>query len=209
VANGLRATLSGLPPVRAGGVLNLGIAHGWGGVLFALLRWRETTGWLEANPLITTRLGELAAEAKTVGTGLSWPWLSESPGTDPAMPGWCNGSAGLVHLWTLAERTLRGEKYGELAALAAMNAWEEPRNVGDLCCGAAGRAYAMLDLYRHTGDGIWLDRARSRGEDAARVINRWSLRRDSLYKGEVRAALLLADLQRPELSCMPLFDRER
>jgi hypothetical protein len=208
VANNLCATLLGLPPVGKGDVLNLGVAHGWGGVLFALLRWQETTGWSKANPLITTRLGELAEEAKTAGTGLCWPWLSESPGTDAAMPGWCNGSAGLVHLWTLAERTLHRENYGKLASLAAMNAWEEPRNIGDLCCGAAGRAYAMLDLYRHTGDGVWLDRARSLGEDAARVISRWSLRRDSLYKGEVGVALLLADLQRPELSCMPLFDRE-
>jgi serine/threonine-protein kinase len=66
----------------------------------------------------------------------------------------------------------------------------------------------MLNLYRHTGDGAWLDRARALAEDAARTIGRWSLRRDSLYKGEIGVALLLADLERPELSCMPLFDRE-
>jgi serine/threonine-protein kinase len=66
----------------------------------------------------------------------------------------------------------------------------------------------MLDLYRHTGDGVWHDRARALGNDAARGIAEWSLRRDSLYKGEIGVALLLADLEIPELSCMPLFDRE-
>lgn len=39
-------------------------------------------------------------------------------------------------------------------------------------------------------------------------IERWSLRRDSLYKGEAGVALLLADPEQPELSCMPLFDAE-
>ncbi len=32
--------------------------------------------------------------------------------------------------------------------------------------------------------------------------------KDSLYKGEVGVALLAADLDEPELSRMPLFDKE-
>jgi serine/threonine-protein kinase len=207
-AGEIRAMLAGMPPVGDGSTLNLGIAHGWGGMLFALLRWREIAGRRGPDPLIATRLGELEARGDPVGNGLRWPWLGESPGANSYMPGWCNGSAGLVHLWSLAERILGESRYGDLARRAAVNAWEEPRNVGDLCCGTAGRAYAMLDLYRHTGDGVWCDRARALADDAARSIGSWSLRRDSLYKGEIGVAVLLADLEWPELSCMPLFDRE-
>jgi serine/threonine-protein kinase len=124
------------------------------------------------------------------------------------MPGWCNGSGGLVHLWALAQRSFNDAGFEELARRAAANAWLEPRSFGDLCCGAAGRAYAMLNLYRHTGEAMWLDRARTLAEDGAKAIAEWSLRRDSLYKGEVGVALLSADLERPERSAMPLFDAE-
>ena len=75
-------------------------------------------------------------------------------------------------------------------------------------CGAAGRAYAMLDLYRHTGDGLWVDRARGLADRAATLIREWSMHRDSLYKGEIGVALLAADLDEPARSCMPLFDKE-
>jgi hypothetical protein len=208
VARDLRTALTGMPPVGEGSALNLGIAHGWGGILFALLRWQEATGEPTADPLVPARLAELAGHAEPVGQGLRWPWVDNSAGTSATMPGWCNGSAGLVHLWSLAHRTLGHPDYADLATRAAMDAWEEPRGSADLCCGTAGRAYAMLDLYRHTGDGVWHDRARALGNDAARGIAEWSLRRDSLYKGEIGVALLLADLETPELSCMPLFDRE-
>ena len=77
-----------------------------------------------------------------------------------------------------------------------------------MCCGAAGRAYAMLDLYRHTGDGLWVDRARGLADRAATLIREWSMHRDSLYKGEIGVALLAAELDEPERSCMPLFDKE-
>ena len=196
------------PPIGEGKGLNLGVAHGWGGVLFALLRWHEVgrRGSLESG--IDTHLGDLAAQAEAAGEGLRWRWITGRPGPKEFMAGWCNGSGGLAHLWTLAERLYGSDDYGELARRAALNAYEEPPAIGDLCCGAAGRAYAMLDLYRHTGDGLWVDRARGLADRAATLIREWSLRRDSLYKGEIGVALLAADLDEPERSCMPLFDKE-
>jgi eukaryotic-like serine/threonine-protein kinase len=208
VADELCQALQDLPPVGAGGPLNLGIAHGWGGVLFALLRWREVGSGAGGDAMILGRLAELAALAKPAGNGVRWAWLAGPQAADGAMPGWCNGTAGLAHLWTLAGRLFDRVDYGALATRAAWNAWEEPREFGDLCCGLAGRSYAMLDRYRHTGEAAWLARARSLADDAVQSIGRWSLRRDSLYKGEIGVALLLADLERPELSCMPMFDRE-
>jgi eukaryotic-like serine/threonine-protein kinase len=208
VADGLRGSMAALPVIGAAQPLNLGIAHGWGGVLFALLRWREACDRNGPDDMIETRLRQLASLAEPSGEGLRWKWLTGQAGADGFMPGWCNGSAGLVHLWNLAHRQFRREDYGMLARGAAWNAWQEPRSFGDLCCGAAGRAYAMLNLYRETGEGPWLERARDLARDAAAGIANWSLRRDSLYKGEIGVALLIADLDRPELSCMPLFDKE-
>jgi eukaryotic-like serine/threonine-protein kinase len=204
----LRHQLAELPPVGDAGALNLGIAHGWGGVLFALLRWREVCRRSGADEVIEKYLHALATEAESAGDGLRWRWMTGRPGVKEFMPGWCNGTAGLAHLWTLAERLFGDEDYGALARSAALNAYEEPSSLGDLCCGAAGRSYAMLNLYRQTGDGLWLRRAHDLANKAVPLIEQWSLQRDSLYKGEIGVALLVADLERPELSCMPLFDME-
>lgn len=204
----LRETLVALPPVGAGETLNFGVAHGWAGVLFALMRWREICRRGGPDPALESYLRGLAAHAEEAGEGLRWRWMSAPNDPPQYMAGWCNGSAGLVHLWTLAEGAFGDKDYGELARRAALNAYSEPTPVGDLCCGAAGRSYAMLKLYRHTGEGIWLQRAHELAHRAVRSVQRWSVRRDSLYKGEFGVALLVSDLERPELSCMPLFDSE-
>ncbi len=208
LAKEIRGALAASPPIGAREGLNLGVAHGWGGVLFALLRWQEVGMRGGPDFAIESYLRELAAEGEAAGEGLRWRWIKSRAGAKEFMAGWCNDSGGLTHLWTLAERVYGREEYGELARRAALNAYEEPPATGDLCCGAAGRSYAMLDMYRHTGDGVWVDRARGLADRAATLIREWSLHRDSLYKGEVGVALLAADLDQPELSCMPLFNKE-
>ena len=73
------------------------------------------------------------------------------------MSGWCNGSAGFVFLWTLAHKMLGKAEYGVLAEQAGLDAWESDGQIGNLCCGYGGQAYALLNLYKHTGDQRWLD----------------------------------------------------
>jgi hypothetical protein len=51
-------------------------------------------------------------------------------------------------------------------------------------------------------------RAHRLADQAATGIQITPLRRDSLYKGEVGVALLMADLQMPEQARMPLFEAE-
>jgi serine/threonine-protein kinase len=129
------------------------------------------------------------------------------------MLGWCNGSAGFVFLWTLAGHVLDSAEYLTLAELAAWDAWEANGQSPTLCCGAAGQAYAFLNLYKQTGDTMWLARARAVGAKAASAMVHangealpWKLR--SLYRGEVGIAVLAADLDRPDESAMPLFENE-
>jgi serine/threonine protein kinase len=185
---------------------SLGIAHGWAGILYALLRWSESSGAPLPSKL-GERLEELAALARPVGRGLRWP---SAVGADFSGGGlqasWCNGAAGFVHLWTAAHRLLGEQQYARMATGAAWTAFEAPHTTGDLCCGLAGRSYALLNLYKHGGDRVWLHRARDLSECAAVRTRANSLRRDSLYQGRVGVGLLAADLECPQQSCMPLFE---
>jgi eukaryotic-like serine/threonine-protein kinase len=185
----------------------LGAAHGWAGYLFALLRWSEASRGKPPAGL-EQRLGQLGALGQPAGRGLRWPHETGAPAPEsPLGASWCNGAAGYVALWTLAQRQLGGETYGNWARMAAWTAYEGTHaTVGDLCCGFAGRAYALLNFYRHTAETAWLARARLLAEHAAQRVRQKTLRRHSLYKGDVGVALLAADLEAPEHACMPFYD---
>ena len=194
--------LDGLSPLRLEEGLNLGIAHGWAGCLYATLLWcRSAGGSLPAR--VGERLAELADFARPWGRGLRWRWNDAG-----FMPGWCNGSAGFVFLWTLSHRMLAEERFRSLAEGAAWNAWEALDGDGSLCCGLAGRAYALLNLYRHGGGAEWLERARELADRAAVAIERGSEPLHSLYRGALGVAVLAADLARPAEAAMPFFEEE-
>jgi hypothetical protein len=187
---------------------SLGAAHGWAGLLFALLRWRELTG-CEVEPAVEERLSQLAALGQPAGRGMLWPHSTgEEALANPIAAGWCNGTAGYVPLWVLAHRLTGEDAHLRLARAAAWTSYDNPAEASDLCCGLVGRAYAMLSFYRHGGGDAWLARAQDLADRAALGIRRVTQRRDSLYKGEVGLALLAADLEDPLHSCMPLFEGE-
>jgi serine/threonine protein kinase len=215
----LWATIDGFAPIRESKELsNLGVAHGWAGLLYATLCWSAVSN--DPLPLnLADRLAQLGDCAEPIGRGLRWPWDLVRDADQPGgyMPGWCNGSAGYVFLWTLAYKMLRDSGYLTWAEGAAWNAWEVPSPIGNLCCGMAGQAYALLNLYRHTGEPVWLSRARDAARHAVTATNdartrpgyeQFALRPESLYKGELGIILLAADLDRPDHACMPLFELE-
>lgn len=188
---------------------SLGVAHGWAGILYATLRWCRAAG-VPLPSEVPRRIDELAQCAEPSGRGVRWPIrrrdrrvLSETP----LRSSWCNGSAGLVHLWTLADRVFGSAPYAELAALSGWDAWDGEETETSLCCGLAGRAYALLALYRQTGDPGWLRRARLLADRAARDALGAPLEL-SLYRGGVGIAVLAAELAHPEEAAMPLFEDE-
>jgi eukaryotic-like serine/threonine-protein kinase len=213
--------LNSFPPIReCSEVMYLGIAHGWAGMLYTTMRWCQSSGRVLPNG-IEGRLHQLAEYAEPIGRGLRWRWVlpTYSGKTEAGyMPGWCNGSAGYVHLWTLAHQMFGNEAYFLLAEKAAWNTWEEPRAIDSLCCGLAGRAYGLLNLYKHTDEKSWLHRAQQlasgaidRRGSASRASNPASpldTRSESLYRGDMGIAVLVAELSRPEVACMPFFERE-
>jgi serine/threonine protein kinase len=202
--------LDSLPPLAAHQLPpNLGIAHGWGGYAYAALRWCRAFG--AAPPAgLKRRVDELAAAAEPWKRGLRWRWNGGKEALDaPTMPGWCNGSAGFVYLWTLAHREWGEPRFLDLATGAAWNAWEAGESGGSICCGAAGRSYALLELARHLGgEPRWIARARSLADRAALAVAAGSEKKDSLYKGRIGVALLAADLERPEYAALPFFADE-
>ena len=147
----------------------LGMAHGWAGFLYATLRWCRSSGAALPEGL-PRRLAELASCGEGTGRGLRWSRkiiTSDRRRAHDYMPGWCNGSAGFVHLWTLPNEFFGDDEFAELAERAAWNCWDDQEAFPNLCCGTAGRAYAMLNLYRHSAESKWLHRARRLAQTSA------------------------------------------
>jgi len=222
VLAGMWERVNSFAPVAQSSELTfLGMAHGWAGILYGSLRWcRVSQKWRGSltdqtvPATVTTRLDELADCGTPLGRGLVWRWFNarhaELQGDDPGlMPGWCNGNAGHVHLWTMAHETFAEPRYLELATKAAWGMWEQPVSFNNVCCGAAGCAYAMLNMHRHTGDTEWLRRAM---QYAHRIATHPDRPPDnpgdvhSLYKGAVGLMLLLDEIQDPAFARMPLFE---
>ncbi|MDQ0201956.1 lanthionine synthetase LanC family protein [Neobacillus ginsengisoli] len=187
----------------------LGIAHGWAGLLYTTMRWCQTSGQRMPDQM-EDRLRQLAEFAEPTGRGVHWlrKHNIKRNRSDDYMSGWCNGSTGFVYLWTRAHKMLGDDAYLELAEKAAWNTLEEPSTISNLCCGIAGQAYALLNLYKYTNQTVWLHRAEEMANRAAIGIRSTSFSKASLYKGEVGVAVLVADMSNPDLSSMPFFEQE-
>jgi serine/threonine-protein kinase len=193
---------------QPGGIEYLGMAHGLAGLIYASLRWSQARKD-EPNPLIRERLRQLARYAAFTRRGARWP-VQAKP-SSMSLPGWCNGSSGYAHLWTLAHRVYQDSRYLVLAEKSAIDAFEGVGGGHGLCCGFAGQAYAQLALFKHTGQLVWLDQAKILAEKAAGMANHLQRQNAeglpfSLYKGDLGVAVLISDLEKPETAAMPFFE---
>jgi serine/threonine-protein kinase len=125
------------------------------------------------------------------------------------MESWCHGAPGYVFLWTIAFRVLGESRYLELAERAATTTWDAPDAIGSLCCGDAGRAYALLAHANHGGGACWIDRAVDLAERADRACAADPRAAHALFKGGLGVALLERDLVDPERAAFPLLERDR
>lgn len=208
---GVWEEIRGLGPLAEHGALSgIGIAWGWAGLCYATLTWCEASG--AALPAqLRARLLDIANVAEPVGRGLRWTMHPQRPRPvrgQEYVTSWCNGSPGLVHLWAAAYRHYHEPNFLERAEQAGWNTWEEPGIAGNICCGWAGRSYALLELYKQTGSNVWLTRARTLANRAAVSCRTQAVMHNSLYKGEVGVALLAAGLDIPEVASHPFFGRE-
>jgi hypothetical protein len=204
IADILSEILHSEPIATSTHIRYLGIAHGWAGLVFGLLRWTRATQ-RSARPLLAAKLDELAELAFPYEGGSCWTTHNNN---SSLMPGWCHGTAGYTMLFALAHEVLHVPRYAEVAERAAASAWDIDTSNGSLCCGNAGNGYAFLAAYRLTAARRWLDRARVAARRAARDRSTLIFR-DSLYKGALGVALLASELDRPAMAAMPLFEPVR
>jgi eukaryotic-like serine/threonine-protein kinase len=207
IAEELMALIRAQKVATSNEITMLGIAHGWAGIVFALLRWARATG-VTVDASVVGVLDELADLAEPHGAGLRWPVHNSAKRSPTYMEGWCNGTAGHTMLYALAHEVLGAGKYGEFAERAAISAWGAETQLGTLCCGLGGTGYALLAAHRLTGSELWLERARVTTRRAAADSSKNFLR-DSLYKGAVGVAVLAEDLKCPNAAAMPLFEPTR
>ncbi len=207
----LFAAMKRLPPVaEAQEIEYTGIAHGWAGMLYAMLCWLRVRR-RGTYPELAERLEQLAAFAHPAGNGVRFQWHSRPKHGGPLyMPGWCHGSAGFVFLWNLAYAMFHEPSYATLAERAALNAaeWLHPQD--SLCCGLAGQSYALLNMYNHSGERRWLASAQRLAVAARHAAEQsphpLASRSESLYKGDLGVAVLVSELREPRYARMPFFE---
>ena len=119
-----------------------------------------------------------------------------------------------MFLWLAAHAAFKEDRYLELAERAALHSFEAESQIGSICCGLAGQAYAMTALYRSTQDNAWLHRAQALAERAALAFGDAAAghsdplaeRPDSLFKGELGVAVLAAGLESIDACILPAFE---
>ena len=180
-----------------------GIAHGWAGLLYATLLWCTVS----SSPLprnFMTRIDQLFNSSIEHDGIIRWPLRV---GDKNSWPGWCNGNAGHVFLWTLLYKHFKDEKYMDVAerlALRLVNGIQTGN--ADLCCGMSGIAYAMINMYKVTHEKKYLAEAKKIKEVILKTWFSQPLRNNSLYKGEPGIAVMVGEIREPSLMKMPFFE---
>jgi serine/threonine-protein kinase len=186
------------PLVARSGHARSAMAHGVGGELLALLPL------VEARPLVAERLGDLAKLVIRDDELVAWPVLLGARGVpQTAFGSWCNGIAGMTHLWCRAYEALRDPMYLRLATDSATTTFRALEGVPTVCCGTAGQA-AVLDLYSRVAGEVpfrrrALDRMRRAIRDATSLP-------PILLQGKLGIALVALGLAEHHADVMPAFD---
>jgi hypothetical protein len=185
----------------------LGAAHGVVGTAQALLHEADTHHEVERRTVETMSRLAVIEQGRA-----NWP-----PGAGEPLEQrgrirvqWCHGAPGvLITLWNTARDD---DVWNELLLAAGRLVWDAGpiRDDAGLCHGTAGNAYALLALWRRTGDEQWLERARSFAQHAAlqveqrvdRVGRGWH----SLYTGDEGVAICLASCLAGDAR-MPIAER--
>ncbi|NCD68259.1 lanthionine synthetase LanC family protein [Mucilaginibacter agri] len=205
LVSAITTALQSLGQIATNNILvDLGMAHGWAGALYAIMKWAETTQTLP-HPTVEDYLNELIQCSILTAEGRSWPIRTNTPHrkTERFMGSWCKGSTGFVHLFGLAAQLFNKPDYLEIAGEAADFTFTAPQNGASLCCGDAGMAYAQLSMFQRTREDKYVGRAQVLADRAANSELKLA---GSLYKGRLGVHLLLLDMENPLAARMPFFD---
>jgi hypothetical protein len=159
----------------------LGPAHGYVGNVLALRQGGRDDGGAGAAVLANRALLE---------DGLANWAPRDGARDDEIRVQWCHGAPGIV----ISAVDYLDE---ELLVAAAELTWRAgplgPEKGCGLCHGTAGNGYAFLKAFAHTGDELWLDRARRFAMHGLGQVKRRGHGRYSLWTGDLGVALYAAD----------------
>ena len=137
----------------------LGVAHGISGVAHYLLLLHEATREATWADNACDILRTLDRHAVPDHGGLNWPPLLGE--VDLSRCQWSHGSAGVGVVFLRAAQILDEPIYGDTALQAgqATYAYSDFRHNITQCIGLSGCGELFIELYRDSGDSIWLQRA--------------------------------------------------
>jgi hypothetical protein len=171
----------------------LGPVHGFAGNAFALLQGRDLLDPRQWASLSSRIARTLEATAIRGERGINWaPQTGARRSGAPLLVQHCHGAPGMVTALSALDAPV-----DELLLGAGELTWAAgPLAKGaNLCHGTAGNAYAFLKLFQRTGDGEWLERARSFAMHAIQQSEaeaaRLGRRRYSLWTGDLGLACFL------------------
>jgi hypothetical protein len=185
----------------------LGAAHGLAGTVRPLLAFPHHREEVERRTVETMSRLAVVDEGRA-----NWPpaagEMLEQRGRVRVQ--WCHGSPGvLTSLWDIAPDD---GHWSELLLAAGRLVWDAGpiRDAAGLCHGTAGNAYALLALWRRTGDDEWLERARAFAQHAALQVEQRETRVGrgwhSLFTGDEGVAMCLASCLAGD-ERLPIADR--
>ena len=137
----------------------LGVAHGISGVAHYLLVLHEATGDVLWADNACDILRTLARYAVPDRGGINWtPMLGD---VDLSRCQWSHGAAGIGVVFLSAAQILGEPVYRDMALQAglATYAYSDFRHNTTQCIGLSGCGELFIELYRDSGDSIWLQRA--------------------------------------------------
>ena len=190
----------------------VGAGHGLVGNVHVLLRGGALLPAARRKEVERRAIESLSRLAVVEDGRANWPPLADRPLAvrRRIRVQWCHGAPGvLIALWDAAPDD---EALSELLLAAGRLVWEAGplRDSPGLCHGTAGNAYALLALWRRTGDEEWLERARAFAQHAAAQVEKRAARlghgRHSLFTGDEGVALCLASCLAGD-ERLPVMDR--
>ena len=175
----------------------LGAGHGFAGNVFPALRAAAFLDAALVQAFADRALHTLQATAQYADGGINWnpePETAAKPYLRPPLVQDCHGAPGIVCRLAGAPRSAA---WDALLLGAGELSWRAGPLIkgASLCHGTAGSAMAMLKLWRRSGDGLWLDRARALAMHAVTQVERhrtlYGMGRYSLWSGDLGVACVL------------------
>jgi len=172
----------------------IGAGHGFAGNASALIRGRHLLEGPEWGSWQDDIVATMHATAMRDGAMANWPAQLVPAGTTLRMlVQWCHGAPGIIT--SLAG--LPDSRLDDLLVAAGELTWAAgplTKGVG-LCHGTDGNGYALLKVFKRTGDERWLDRARAFAMHAMlqsdRLAEEHGQRRYALWIGDAGLAWYL------------------